>query len=479
MGQRKKKITKFEKILLFVVMMLSIILLTYFSIKIYSLNIFPTKYFILGYVFLIILLGILTIPITSSKNRIVRYLSTIMIIGIDILSIYLAGYVDDTQGMIQGLTAKKDYLSYSIVARKDTCKFEELSDKIVGYLQDDNSDLIKANVSKDFEVQFKEYTDLFKMYDELTDETIDSFVIDSELLTILEEEEENLFDEVEVIHSFDLELDLEIKKEESDITKEPFVLYISGIDQYGDLRTTRGRSDVNILAIVNPKTHKILLVNTPRDYYVQLHGTTGLRDKLTHAGIYGINKSIDTIQDIYDIKIDHYIRINFNTLITLIDEIGGVDIEADKTFTAHTNRDVHIEKGWNHLNGVQALAYSRERYAYIDGDHHRGRNQEQVITAIINKVTTTTTLITKYSKIMSTLSNSFQTDMDTDTITSFMKYQIEYMPKWNVESTAVIGSNSKNYTYSMGTNYLLYVMEPDYDSIRTAKKKMVEVFYEE
>ena len=235
---------------------------------------------------------------------------------------------------------------------------------------------------------------------------------------------------------------------------------------------------MNQLVVVNPKTNHILLVNTPRDYYVRLAGTIGLKDKLTHAGIYGINKSIDTLEDLYDININHYLRVNFNTLVKVVDVIGGIDVYSDKTFNSFHIKGWTVSKGLNHFNGKEALAYSRERYAYIDGDHHRGRNQQDVITAIINKITTSKVLISKYNSILNVLDGSFQTDISTSGITSFIKYQLDKMPSWKVESIAVSGYNSYNYTYSMGYNYKLYVMEPDYDSIETAKEKIKEVLNE-
>ena len=235
---------------------------------------------------------------------------------------------------------------------------------------------------------------------------------------------------------------------------------------------------MNQLAVVNPKTHHILLVNTPRDYYVQLAGTTGLKDKLTHAGIYGIQKSIDTLEKFYGIDIQYYLRVNFDTLIRVVDVIGGVDINSDASFTCHTNNKVHVEKGWNHFNGAQALAYSRERYAYLTGDHHRGANQQQVITAIINKVSTSSVLIQKYNDILNSLDGSFQTDMSMDSILAFIRYQLDAMPDWNVESIAVSGFNSMDYTYSMGTGRKLYVMEPDMDSVQKAIARIQEVYNE-
>ena len=307
----------------------------------------------------------------------------------------------------------------------------------------------------------------------------DAIVLEESYLTLAYEEIKDFKDSVKVIDTFSIKAKVHKENKDEKINfEEPFVLYISGIDQYGNVNSVRGRSDVNQLVVVNPKTHHILLVNTPRDYYVQLYNTTGLRDKLTHAGIYGIDKSIKTLEKFYDIDINYYLRVNFNSLIKVVDVIGGIDIYSDKSFVAHTNKSVKVKEGWNSFNGTQALAYSRERYAYITGDHHRGANQQQVIEAIINKVTQSSVLISKYNSILNALDGTFQTDMSTNMITSFIKYQLDNMPKWEVESIAVTGYNSSNYTYSMGMRYKLYVMEPDYNSVEKAKKKMNEVLNE-
>lgn len=170
--------------------------------------------------------------------------------------------------------------------------------------------------------------------------------------------------------------------------------------------------------------------------------------------------------------------VNFNILVKVVDVIGGVDIYSDKAFIPWTNRKLSINSGINHMNGEMALAYARERKTYATGDNHRGSNQQDVITAIINKLTTSNVLISKYNSILNTLDGSFQTDISTSSITSFIKYQLDKMPSWNVESTAVTGYNSYNYIYSMGYNYKLYVMEPDYNSVEKVKEKINEVLNE-
>lgn len=317
------------------------------------------------------------------------------------------------------------------------------------------------------------------MVHDLLDSKTDAIILESGYYTLAAEEIADFEGKTKVIYTFEVSEKIDSSSlSDASITTDPFILYISGIDQRGKITSVRGRSDVNQLLVVNPKTHKILIVNTPRDYYVQLHGTTGLKDKLTHAGIYGINKSVETLEDLYNIDIDHYLRVNFNTLETLVDVIGGIDVYSDISFDMTHIKGRHVFKGMNHFDGKEALAYSRERYAYRTGDNHRGQNQQDVIEAIIDKVSTSEVLIKKYPSILKTMEGTFQTDLSMDDITSLVKMQLASMPKWEIESIAVTGTGSSNYTYSMGHNYRLYVMEPNMASINNAKAKISEVLNE-
>lgn len=477
MKDKKKLLINILSILILIVCLTS---LTMFSYSLFRLNVIPTKYLVLGYIVLILVIGILFYLIFRKKNIIVKVVSVILVGLLCFSFIYISSYLNNTNEFFENTHKSYDTLNYSVIVLKESNykKISDLKDKNIAYIDDDYKNDIKNNFKK---ISYNEqlFTDLSVISDDLLNKNTDAIVLEESYLTLAYEEIKDFKDSVKVIDTFSIKAKVHKENKDEKINfEEPFVLYISGIDQYGNVNSVRGRSDVNQLVVVNPKTHHILLVNTPRDYYVQLYNTTGLRDKLTHAGIYGIDKSIKTLEKFYDIDINYYLRVNFNSLIKVVDVIGGIDIYSDKSFTAHTNKSVKVKEGWNSFNGTQALAYSRERYAYITGDHHRGANQQQVIEAIINKVTQSSVLISKYNSILNALDGTFQTDMSTNMITSFIKYQLDNMPKWEVESIAVTGYNSSNYTYSMGMRYKLYVMEPDYNSVEKAKKKMNEVLNE-
>ena len=297
------------------------------------------------------------------------------------------------------------------------------------------------------EISFQEvsYDNVITMGEDLLLEKIPVFFISHAYLDIIEEEDELFESKIEILYTVSVEVKHEVEKKEIDITEKPFTLYVSGIDVYGKISSV-ARSDVNMLVTVNPATYEILLTSIPRDYYVQLHGTTGRKDKLTHSGIYGINSSVQTLEDLLEVDINYYVRVNFTTLIQLVDALGGIDVESDYAFTS-TYSGIRFKKGANHLNGEQALAFARERYSFRDGDRQRVKNQQIVISAIIKKVTSSSALVTKYSSVLKTLGNSFQTNMDQERIYSFVHYQLEKMPSWNIQTLSLEGRDSYNYTY--------------------------------
>ena len=254
------------------------------------------------------------------------------------------------------------------------------------------------------------------------------------------------------------------------VTKEPFSIYISGIDTYGKISSV-SRSDVNIVATVNPNTNQVLLISIPRDYYVKLHGTTGYNDKLTHAGIYGVDMSVKTLEDLLGININYYVKVNFSSVIKIVDVLDGIDVYSEYTFKSYSG--YNFTKGYNHMDGKQALDFARTRKAFASGDRQRGKNQQAVIEALIRKCSSAA-VITKYSSLLDSINGSFQTNMSTKEITSLAKYQLDKMPEWTVKSISLDGSDSYNYTYSYGRSKA-YVMVPYESSIKEAQQALSEI----
>ena len=261
-----------------------------------------------------------------------------------------------------------------------------------------------------------------------------------------------------------VEVETEEDSKKKDI-RDPFIIYCSGIDTFGTISKT-SRSDVNIIAIVNPGTSQILLVNTPRDYYVPLSISNGVSDKLTHAGNFGVDVSIETLENLYDIDVDYYIRLNFTGLTDIVNALGGVSVYSDVSFKSDWGPS--FSKGYNNVNGDQALAFCRERHHFSDGDRQRGKNHQHMIAAILDKVTSPS-IITNFNSLMNSIEGSFETNMKTKMITKYVKFQIDEKPEWNIESISVDGTGGKNYTYSMPSQKS-YVMYPNEETVVEAKE---------
>ena len=254
------------------------------------------------------------------------------------------------------------------------------------------------------------------------------------------------------------------------ITTEPFVVYLSGVDNRGEL-TENARSDVNILAVVNPVTKRVALVNTPRDYYVDLAGTDS-KDKLTHAGLYGVETSMETLGGLYGIEVDHYVRINFAGFIDIVDALGGVDVYSDMAFTSVGSPGYYdptdFVEGWNHLDGAAALAFARERHAFATGDIQRGINQMKVIDAMLEKVKSPA-LLTSYSRLLAAVADNFVTSLSSAEIAALVRMQLSDFAVWDIENVSVTGSSSSSTHCYSAQGQKLYVMTPDEASVAAAQ----------
>ena len=264
--------------------------------------------------------------------------------------------------------------------------------------------------------------------------------------------------------------------EAAKITKEPFVVYLSGVDTRGEL-TEKARSDVNILAVVNPKTKQVALINTPRDYYVDLAGTNS-KDKLTHAGLYGVETSMETLGNLYGVEVTDYIRINFAGFMSIVDALGGVDVYSDQAFTSVGSPGYYdptsFVEGWNHLDSKAALAFARERHAFASGDIQRGIDQMKVIDAMLNKIKSPA-LLMNFSKLMDAASDCFVTSLSQDQISALVRMQLSDFAEWDIQSCTVTGSSGTSTKCYSAKGQKLYVMKPDESSVNKAKELIASV----
>ena len=326
---------------------------------------------------------------------------------------------------------------------------------------DNINELLETSVST------MEYEGIPEVAQAMLDGEVDAVIYNEAYTAMIEEEIEDYSSKVRIIYQYEIATELE--REEVDISKA-FNIYISGIDVAGSI-SKNSRSDVNIIMTVNPDTKQILLTSTPRDFYVPIPGVSnGQRDKLTHAGIYGVDASMRTLEELYGIDIAYYARVNFTSLVRIVDALGGVDVESEYSFNAG---GYSYKEGTNHLNGEQALAFARERKSFSEGDRQRGKNQEAVIEAILNKAMSPAVL-TKATQIIGSLSDCVETNMTRAEMSEFSNMQLNDSVMWDIESQAADGAGSRAACYSSGSRQL-YVMIPDETVMADVKQKMQDV----
>ncbi|MBQ9181293.1 MAG: LCP family protein [Bacilli bacterium] len=442
-------------------------------------NILPNKYLIPIVITECIIEFLLVFFMFYKKSKLgVRVFLYIISFIITIISILGIKYFDKTTSFINKIQSKKYELEHYYVLVLKNSNYNSIKDldgKIIGY---NNNSLTGVEQAVDFvkgKIDFimEKYDDISLVKKDLLESSIDAMIVEGSMRSTLEEMDEEFGKNTKSIFDFEIKKEKDYELKSIDITNEPFNVFISGIDTDGPIETV-SRSDVNIIMSINPVTHKVLLIHIPRDYYVQLHGTTGLKDKLTHAGYYGINSSINTVQDFMGIKLNYYIKVNFTTFTEVIDLLGGVDVYSDISFRAYTDKTCYFTSGMNHMDSKHALAFARERKSYSSGDRHRGENQMAVIEAVLKKMASREMLL-NYDSILSSLSGSFVTNIESKDVYKLVKLQLKDMPEWNIESISVNGSDGYDVTYSYPTQPN-YVMIPDQSTIDEAISKINNLF---
>ena len=408
-----------------------------------------------------------------------------IIVGVILLVLVAVGarYFMAYNGFLDKITDRSSEMKqYSVIVlnTSELNVIKDLAGKSTGFLKTDPKVAnAKQKLAEAVEIEADYYDDLDILIETLENKITDAMVLESDRLEILQEDD--AVKNLRVIYTFEIELESEnMEISDKEITEEPFVLYISGSDSRNGIKAT-ARSDVNIVAVVNPKQGKILLVSIPRDTYVQLHGTTGLKDKLTHAGVYGINMSKTTIEDFLNTPIDYTLKVSFDTVIKVVDQLDGIDIESDQamTLSAEGGKKCTFVEGKQHVDGVCALRFARERKSYKTGDRHRGENQQRVITSIIGRLAGSKDYLLKIPTILDIAADSFETTISRDNVSAFIRMQLTNPKNWQVESIAVDGTGDYQPTYSMGANRPLYVMIPNMVTVNNATAKITEYLNDE
>lgn len=476
--KKKKKKNNNKNIIGISLGILLLIITIIFLIFLKIVNIMPNNYFlyitIIISVFTLIIEFFLfikkkTIVLTSFK--IFSCILSILLIGIYTFGIH---YLNKTANFLDNINLiDEEITNYYIIILKDS-KYQEISDlykQKLAYYENTDKEVVD---SIKLDLEYTITNDISDLKNKLFNKEVDAILISDIIKNKLEEDNPDFNDSIKILETISIKNKIEDITKKVSIKNTPFNVLISGIDAYGTINQT-SRNDVNIIATINPNTNEILLTSIPRDYYVQLHGTTGYKDKLTHASYYGTNMAVQTIEDIFDIDINYYIKVNFTTVVDLVDELGGINVYADQN--VYLGR-CKIKEGYNNLDGECALAFARERHSYLDGDRHRGRNQQEVIKAIFNKVSSGTTIISEYTNILNVLDGKFATNMDMDEVLNLVKYELNDLKNYHIESTQVDGYGSMGKTYSYPYEDL-WIMIPDENTINDAKDKITKILNNE
>ena len=459
-----------------------LVLTVVFVLVLFDAAILPVGTVVLGGAVLLALGGIVYRLTTDVKQR-TRVIigSIIAVIAVALIAVgwYYVHYGVSALEKIS--TPKKEYAHIGVYVKKEDAAqtLNDAADYTFGILDtldreatDKAVEDINGKLGK--KIAVKEYSEIGPLVEALIKgKDIKAIVLNEGFMSLLAETEgyEEFEQKLREIYMAQVEVDSPSAK--PDIAPRPaanyFTVYISGIDCFGSI-SRRSRSDVNIIATVNTETGQVLLLSTPRDYFVPLSISNGIPDKLTHAGVYGIKVSRDTLAMLYDTEIDYYFRVNFDGFKEIIDALGGVTVQSQYSFKSG---GFSFNKGENTLDGEAALTFARERYKLAGGDRQRGKNQMAVIKGVIQKATTSTAMLTNYKSVLEGITGSFETDMPYEYIAELIQMQLKKGTKWNVVSYSVDGTGASKKPYSMSSR--AYVMEPNQETVDHAKELIEQV----
>jgi len=469
MKKNKKASKESDNIYEIVITGLTALLFIALFIVLITIKIIPMKYIIFLMTSLLIVDTASLIMLWKKKKIWIKVVTIASSILKFLFLILIVIVYNKTNKTIDKLTnSEYEVTHYAVIARKeDSDDILDYNNKIMSVIE--NMDYIEQAVAKVEErvaVIVKESGSFAAIIEQLMVKDSELILIKESYLDILEEAQSDTINHIKIIYTFEIKNKIKDIKKEVDMTLKPFTILISGIDTYGPIGNV-ARSDVNILMTVNPKTYEILLVHIPRDYYIPF-SNHGMKDKLTHTGVYGVEVTVSTLENYFGIDINYYIRINFNTLIKIVDILGGIEVNVDVTFS---NLGETYTKGINNMDGKRALIFSRSRKMLYGGDRDRGRNQQKVLTALINKASSPK-IIANYSSVLEIMGESFTTNMSSEEIKNFINFELNKLPKWNIKSISVDGSGIEPIGTPFFPDTAVYMMEPDIKTVKTAIKEI-------
>ena len=465
--KKNKSKMSFMKYLSIFLLIVSVLIL----VLVYFINVLPIDYFIVLLV-LVLLIDLVVIKLLLCKGIIRNVIGVLLSIILIIIMVFGITYELNTIDFLKQLgfnTYKEENFNILVLKDSEYNDLNNLNNKVIGHL--DNNLHIGVNktikkIEKDIDFDSKILIDINELVNSLLNREVDPIILEDAQISMLKEANNDLFNNIKILSTFNIDTEIKNEKENIDITNDSYNILITGVDTYGSI-TKVSRSDVNMVISINPKDNKILITSIPRDYYVYLSDFSSY-DKLTHTGIYGIETSIKAVEDLLDIDINYYVKVNFTTLIDIVDLLGGIEVDSKYEFTSIDG--YHYSVGKNYLNGNEALSFARERKAFSDGDRVRIKNQQLVLKSIINKLLSSK-IITNYNNLLNSLNNKFLTNMTDDELTKLIKWQIDGMHSWNIDNVSLNGTDDYQYTYSY-QKQLLYVMMPDKESVNNAKEKI-------
>lgn len=457
----------------------------YLLYQLIKINVLPTKLLFLITIIFVLLDTIFALLLCYYTRAIVSKIICVVITLVLIFGSCLGGYyISKTGSLLTNITNvtkhAKNTVSVVVKQSSDIKNKSQLNGLSVGTLRTigtQGSSKALKELSKDGIVMNQsEYDSLSAMLEAFYNGEVDSIIInESSRSQILDMESYADFDNnTRVVYQTSYKVENTDKANAvSDITSKPFNVLISGSDTRGGF-DENGRSDVIMVATINPKTSTILLTSVPRDFYVTTACDAadgcmqGALDKITHTGIHGTNTTKRTVEQLLGIEINYTFKVGFDTVTDLVDALGGVDVYVEPGYAVSTST-FSVHEGTNHLDGEHALAYARERYSYTEGDRQRTKNQQQVLMGIVNEATKPS-VITKYASIMDAMANTFSTTMSNEEISDLIKYQINNNPKWKMEQYMVDGTGDTLMCAELGD--AASVMVPDQSTVKMAKDKI-------
>ena len=482
-----KEQSKFSKVLSILLSVVLVISSFYLLYQVIRLNVLPSKFLFPLTIGVVVLDAIFVLLLVYfNKNLVSKIIYVVLTLLVCAASCFGGYYISKTKSVLSNITnvTKHAKNTVSVIVKESSSikNKSSLNGVSVGSLRLNEQGSKKAlkELSKDgIVLNQTEYDSLSALLEAFYNGQVDSIIInESSRSQILEMEAYSNFDSnTRVVY----QTSYKVKNNDSatsvsDITSKPFNVLISGSDTRGGF-DENGRSDVIMVATVNPKTHTILLTSIPRDFYVTTACDEGdgcmqgALDKITHTGIHGTNTTKRTVEKLLGIEINYTFKVGFDTVTELVDVLGGVDVYVEPGY-ATTTSSFSVHEGLNHLNGQQALAYARERYSYEEGDRQRTKNQQQVLMGIVREATKPS-VITNYAAIMDSMANTFSTTMSNDEITDLIKYQLNNNPTWNMEQYMVDGTGDTLMCAELGD--AAYVMIPDQSTVKLAKDKISAV----